>query len=112
MKKTISDLSPNTFQDKRVFVRVDFNVPQNEDGSIADDTRIQAALPTIKFLVGVKAKVVLGSHLGRPKGRTEKLTLKPIADRLCKLSLRFALVNPLKQLFLRLPLAKFVYLRI
>jgi phosphoglycerate kinase len=85
MKKTISDLSPNTFQDKRVFVRVDFNVPQNEDGSIADDTRIQAALPTIKFLVGVKAKVVLGSHLGRPKGRTEKLTLKPIADRLCKL---------------------------
>jgi phosphoglycerate kinase len=65
---------------------VDFNVPQDKQtGEITDDTRIKAALPTIKYLVEHKAKVILCSHLGRPKGVTPELTLKPVAQRLGKL---------------------------
>jgi phosphoglycerate kinase len=85
MKKTISDVPKNSFDGKRVFVRVDFNVPQNEDGTISDDTRIRSALQTIEFLAANNAKVILASHLGRPKGKTPKLTLKPAADRLAEL---------------------------
>ena len=76
---------------KRVLIREDLNVPQNEDGSIADDTRIRASLPTIKFAMDAGAKVMLMSHLGRPKeGPTEgryddKDSLKPVAEHLGKL---------------------------
>ena len=76
---------------KRVLIRQDLNVPQNEDGSVADDTRIRAALPTIKYAMDAGAKVMLMSHLGRPKeGPTEgryddKDSLKPVAEHLCKL---------------------------
>ena len=76
---------------KRVLIRQDLNVPQNEDGSIADDTRIRASLPTIKFAMDAGAKVMLMSHLGRPKeGPTEgryddKDSLKPVAEHLGKL---------------------------
>ena len=81
-KKTINDLQ---VEGKRVFTRVDFNVPL-KDGEITDDTRIRAALPTVEQLTAQGAKVILASHLGRPKGTVvEELRLDPVADRLSDL---------------------------
>jgi phosphoglycerate kinase len=72
---------------KRVFIRVDFNVPLTEDGStITDDTRIVATLPTIEYALKHKAKVILASHLGRPKGKPNaKYSMRPVVDRLREL---------------------------
>src|ERR671938_312192 len=73
---------------KRVFIRVDFNVPLDEQGRVTDDARIRAALPTIQYAMSRKAKVILASHLGRPKGKPEdkkKFTLMPAAERLQEL---------------------------
>ena len=72
---------------KRVFIRVDFNVPLTEDGKeITDDTRIVATLPTIEYALRHKAKVILASHLGRPKGKPNpKYSLRPVVDRLREL---------------------------
>jgi phosphoglycerate kinase len=72
---------------KRVFIRVDFNVPLSEDGStITDDTRIVATLPTIEYALRRRAKVILASHLGRPKGKPDhRYSLRPIVDRLREL---------------------------
>jgi phosphoglycerate kinase len=68
---------------KRVFIRVDFNVPLSRDGAITDDTRIRETVPTIEYALRRKAKVILAAHLGRPKGQVvESLTLRPIATRL------------------------------
>ena len=79
-KKTVRDIDVNG---KRVLVRVDFNVPIDENtGVIMDDSRIQASLPTIQYLINHHAKVILCSHLGRPKGKPEnKFSLKPVVPR-------------------------------
>jgi phosphoglycerate kinase len=71
---------------KRVFIRVDFNVPQDEKGNITDDTRILLSLPTIRFASDAGGKVILASHLGRPKGKRDpKFSLAPVAARLSQL---------------------------
>jgi phosphoglycerate kinase len=73
-------------QGKRVFLRVDFNVPLDDKGEIRDDTRIKAALPTLCYLLDHNARVVIASHLGRPKGEVDpKLSLKPVGKRLSEL---------------------------
>ena len=73
-------------QGKRVLVRVDFNVPVDEQRKITDDTRIRAAMPTIQYLVGEGAKVILVSHFGRPKGQVNtKYSLAPVGERLTEL---------------------------
>ena len=79
-KKTIRE---NDVKGKRVLVRVDFNVPQDKnDGHITDDRRIVESLPTLQYLLDHGASLVLMSHLGRPKGKEDKYSLKPIAARL------------------------------
>ncbi len=79
-KKTIEDINP---KGKRVLVRCDFNVKQDDNGNITDDKRIVAALPTIKYLMDKGARVILCSHLGRPKGEVNpKFSLAPVAVRL------------------------------
>jgi phosphoglycerate kinase len=90
-KQTLANLKTEDLAGKKVLVRVDFNVPQAEDGSITDDTRIRAALPTIKHLINAGAKTILVTHLGRPKGDTladrikDKLRVNPVAQRLSEL---------------------------
>jgi len=82
-KKTVKDIG---VQGKKVLVRCDFNVPLDETGKITDNRRIRAALPTIKYLLDNNAKVILCSHLGRPKGEFNlKYSLKPVAEELSKL---------------------------
>jgi phosphoglycerate kinase len=82
MKKTLRDLE---VQGKRVLVRVDFNVPM-QDGQITDDRRIRESLPTILYLLERGAKVILMSHLGRPKGKPDpQYSLRPVAERLSEL---------------------------
>ncbi|MES1023058.1 phosphoglycerate kinase [Gloeocapsa sp. BRSZ] len=84
-KKTLANLSASDLSGKRALVRVDFNVPLDDQGKITDDTRIRAALPTIQDLMQKGAKVILASHFGRPKGVDDKLRLTPVAKRLSEL---------------------------
>jgi phosphoglycerate kinase len=79
-KLSIKDLP---IRDKRVFMRVDFNVPLDDGGRVTDDTRIRETLPTIEYALQNRAKLILASHLGRPKGKPNpKMSLKPAAERL------------------------------
>ena len=81
-KLSVRDLDP---KGKRIFMRVDFNVPLNDAGEITDDTRIQASLPTIQYIVERGGRLILASHLGRPKGKPNpKMSLKPAATRLAQ----------------------------
>src|ERR1700710_1762062 len=81
-KLSIRDLD---LRDKRVLIRVDFNVPL-KDGAITDDTRIRETIPTIEYALRHKARVILASHLGRPKGRpVATMSLRPVVDRLREL---------------------------
>lgn len=82
-KLTVKDIP---LEGKKVFVRVDFNVPLSDDGKVLDDTKIRSALPTIQYLLEQDSTIILASHLGRPKGRVvEKLRMDPVAERLSQL---------------------------
>ncbi|NLX72541.1 MAG: phosphoglycerate kinase, partial [Bacteroidales bacterium] len=82
-KMTISDMD---VKGKRVIVRVDFNVPLDAEGNITDDKRIQGALPTIRYIIDNGGKLILVSHLGRPKNGPEaKFSMKPTVEHLSKL---------------------------
>ncbi|RWR81944.1 phosphoglycerate kinase, cytosolic-like protein [Cinnamomum micranthum f. kanehirae] len=84
-KKSVGDLTAADLKGKKVFLRADLNVPLDENQHITDDTRVRAAIPTIKHLIGNGARVILSSHLGRPKGVTPKYSLKPLVPRLSEL---------------------------
>ncbi|KAL6616220.1 hypothetical protein ACP70R_038490 [Stipagrostis hirtigluma subsp. patula] len=84
-KKSVGDLSAADLEGKRVLVRADLNVPLDDSQNITDDTRVRAAVPTIKHLISNGAKVILCSHLGRPKGVTPKFSLAPLVPRLSEL---------------------------
>jgi phosphoglycerate kinase len=80
---TLDDLDPAGLNGRRVFVRVDFNVPMTESGEVADATRLEEAIPTIRELTAAGCKVLLASHAGRPKGKRDpRYTLRPVAAKL------------------------------
>ena len=94
-KVTVRDLSDHHLRGKRVLLRVDFNVPLDEEGRVVDDSRLIATLPTLEYLRGRGAGIVIMSHLGRPKGAPEPgLSLKPVAEELSALLGREVAFSP------------------
>ncbi|EFJ27060.1 hypothetical protein SELMODRAFT_96742 [Selaginella moellendorffii] len=84
-KKSVGDLTEADVKGKRVFLRADLNVPLDAEFNITDDTRLRAAVPTIQYLRRLGAKIILASHLGRPKGYTKSCCLAPLVGRLSEL---------------------------
>ncbi|HMN67210.1 MAG TPA: phosphoglycerate kinase, partial [Bdellovibrionales bacterium] len=80
----IKSIESFPLEDKRLFLRLDLNVPVDEEGRITDDTRLKAALPTIRYAIDKGAKIVLASHFGRPKGVDKKYSLEPVAEYLTR----------------------------
>jgi phosphoglycerate kinase len=85
MIQSLAELPDEKLSGRRVFIRVDFNVPLTPAKGVADDSRIKASIPTIEYAMKKGARVVLGSHLGRPKGPTPGLSLEPVGARLAEL---------------------------
>ncbi|HOS19259.1 MAG TPA: phosphoglycerate kinase, partial [Clostridia bacterium] len=82
-KKTVEDID---VADKRVLLSVDYNVPLTQEGQVADDKRITASFPTVKYLLEHRAKLIVCSHLGRPDGEAKpEFSLAPVAERLAEL---------------------------
>ena len=91
-KKTIRDIS---VVGKKVFVRVDYNVPMDKSGAITDDTRIRATIPTLSYLLEQGAAIIVAAHLGRPKGTAmPEFSLAPVGKKLAELLDRAVLVAP------------------
>jgi len=87
MKRSISDLGPEQLSGRRALVRVDYNVPLDESGTVQDDTRVRATIPTLEALRAGGARPVLLSHLGRPKGKPDpRFSLRPVAPLLAELT--------------------------
>ncbi len=94
-KMTVRDLSDQHLRGKRVLLRVDYNVPLDDEGRVVDDSRIRATLPTLEYLRGRGAGLIILSHLGRPEGKPDpRLSLKPVADRLAELLGRAVKFHP------------------
>src|SRR3989304_366984 len=89
MDKGLKYIDEIILKGKKVFIRVDFNVPLDENQNITDDTRIRSVLPTINYALDENAKVILASHLGRPKGKAvPEMSLAPVAKRLRRAAVR------------------------
>ena len=87
IKQSMISIENNSFKGKKVIVRVDFNVPLDENSKVSDNSRIKASLPTVNKLISDGARVILMSHLGRPRGIEEKFSMKNIISEVERFSI-------------------------